>query len=251
MSYSWSYSAFSTALTCLRKFQYVYIDKLTPEYNSADLAFGSALHLALNACLTGGSGEEVFTTYWQTFKYTDLVYGRYKWTDLETIGLQFVAKFQKYYVKRFKVHTAEVRLFAEYRGIKFEGTMDLLAEFDAVMTLVDFKTTSAKYEPDKAKVSLQLYLYAYLCITSLKVTPAQIMYLPFIKGTGGIQTPVIEIFKEADMYRALDQMVDYLLLAKSPAEDLSPMNYNSCYAYGRKCEFWAACHGKDSEEGSA
>lgn len=246
MSYSWSYSAFSTALTCLRKFKLVYVDKLEPDYESGDLAFGSALHLALNACLTGGNGEETFLTYWGSYKGKDLTYGRFKWADLENLGVQFIAKFQKAYVKRFKLHTAEIRLYAEYRGIKLEGTMDLLAEFDGVMTLADFKTSSARYEPEKAKISLQLYLYSYLCIKGLGVTPAQIMYLPFLKTTGGIQTPVVESFVEECMYAALDEMVEYLVKLDAPNDlgiDVYPKNYNACLNYGRKCEHWSKCHG--------
>lgn len=246
MSRSWSYSHFSLALQCLRKFKYVAIDRLTPEYESGDLAFGSALHAALNAALEGGDGVGVFQVYWSTYKDKPLQYGRFKWQDLENLGLQFTSKFKKAYQSRFKLHTAEKRLFATYKGIKLEGTPDALAEFDGTMTLLDFKTSGMRYEAEKAKISLQLYLYAYLCIQSLKVTPAQIMYLPFLKATGGIQNPVIEPFKEEDMYAALDEMVEYIKL--QPVEDLAgskyPKNQNQCLGYGRKCEYWDQCWGQ-------
>lgn len=247
--YSWSYSAFSTALTCMRKFKHVYVDRLTPDYESGDLAFGSALHLALNEVLTGGDGEQTFLTYWNTYKGKDLQYGRFKWTELENLGVQFVAKFKKGAGSKFdEIQCSEKRLFGEYKGIKLEGTPDLLAEFEGIMTLVDFKTSSARYEPDKAKVSLQLYLYAYLCITQLKVTPAQIMYLPFLKSTGGIQNPVIEPFREEDMYAALDEMVEYVrtfeqydVMDGETVIRSYPKNFNQCFGYGRKCEFWSRC----------
>lgn len=248
MNTSWSYSALTSAVTCLKKYEHQYLLKTKPDYESGDLAFGSALHLALNASLTGGNGEEVFLVYWKSYKHKSLVYGRHKWQDLENLGVQFLAKFEKLHKKKYKLHTAEVRLYAEYKGVKLEGSLDFLGEYDGVMTLADFKTSSMKYEEEKVQTSFQLYLYAYLVIANGLPKPEQLMYVPFLKSVGGIQTSVVLKFDEGDMHKALDEFVAYCTLFDANPKWF-PKNYNSCLGYGRKCEMWSKCHANKEIQG--
>jgi len=62
--YSWSYSAYSSALRCLKEFDYTYIQKIPEAATDSDLRFGTALHGALNETISGGDGKEFFKVFW-------------------------------------------------------------------------------------------------------------------------------------------------------------------------------------------
>jgi hypothetical protein len=230
-------------MSCLRRFQLIYVEKLaTPP--GADLAFGSAVHSGVNAVLMGEDGEAVFEVYWDSYAGKDLDFGRYNWEQMKELGLNFISKFKRAYAPKFKVVQAEVRMYGEYRGLKLEGTMDFLGEYDGVMTMADFKTASVNYMPDKARAALQLYLYSYLAIKTFGVRPEQIMYLPFIKSAGSIQRPLIHKLDDAQMYEALDSMVDQI---ESFNLEKYPKNYNACFDYNKRCPFFERCHGGKNE----
>lgn len=213
------------------------IDQLDPnEPLSAELAFGSALHSAINACLTEECDEqELFLTYWNS--YENLEYGRFNHHEMMLIGLTLLKKFRKAYKPRLVPHTMEVRLYSEYKGIKLEGTMDYVGDYDGVLTLFDWKTTTYPYNKDKALNSLQLYLYAYLCQESLGVTPKQLGYLPFVKPTAAIQTPIIIPFENNKMLAMLNDMVEYV---KTMSKEY-PRNPNSCIQGKMVCPFFDRC----------
>lgn len=238
---SWSFSHYSMALQCLRKYKYVALDKIVPVGpESSDLIFGSALHAAINASLTGQDGRAVFEQLWLQYETKDVEYGRYKWNELATIGTTFINNFVKYHAKHYELEFAEKRLYAEYRGIKLEGTMDYYGLYKGRKSLRDFKTSGQNYKPEKASIALQLYLYTYLALQNLFDAPETLGYTVFNKGTGSIQDLTWE-FDEKVMYQALDNMVDYLSILSKPDQKF-PGNYGACLDYNRKCPFFDKCH---------
>lgn len=239
---SWSYSQYSAAVKCLRYFKYVYIDKLDSGVpGSGDLAFGSALHSAINSSLLGGDGEDVFSIYWDSYKEKEVKYGRFDWEELRTLGLNFISKFERLHSKKYEIHTAEKRLYASYRGIKFEGTIDFYGKYNGSASLRDFKTSGYNYDKSKALCALQLSLYAFL-VKSGGDSIETVGYTVFNKGTGSIQDLTWE-FDEKKMYRDMDELVDYLeLLDKGKF----PANLNSCIMGSMKCDFFEKCYGTRS-----
>lgn len=237
---SWSYSAYSTAAQCPQKYKYLFIDKLKAETESGDMTFGSALHSALNADLTGQDGSAVFELFWSSYKDKPLEYGRYKWADLAKLGTKFLQTFRTKYAPRIKLEFAETRLYGEYRGTKLEGTPDCLATFDGTRTLIDFKTSGQNYSADKGTIALQLYLYAYLLIQNGHGPIDKLAYFVFNKGTGCIQTPLILDFSEERMKQFLNQMTDHIELL---SESTHCKNVGACLDYGKRCPFWTRCHG--------
>lgn len=247
MKDSFSYSEFSTALNCLRKYKLLYVDRIIEaQTENGDLVFGSALHSAINTVLEGGDGEMGFEIYWDSYKGKEVAYSRFKWEELREIGLNFVSKFKRFYAPKFTPMVMERRLYSSYKDIKLEGTMDFIGEYEGVVTLFDWKTTGYPYAKNKPLTALQLYLYAYLCQQELKITPKQIAYLPFVKSTGSIQKPLLLEFKEETMLHMLDTMVDYI--TKLKAGDSYPKNPNYCIQGQRECEYMARCWGGNTND---
>lgn len=240
----WSYSNYSTAAQCLRKYKLAVVDKIIPESPlSGDMVFGSALHSAINAVLTGQDGGSVFQLYWSSYKTKDLEYGRFGWEELSKLGAEFIRKFVKGHATKYKLEAAESRLYGEYKGVVLEGTPDYFGLYNDQPCLRDFKTSSRNYPPEKADCALQLYLYSYLHIRNGGKTPVTLGYTVFNKGTGSIQDLTWE-FSGSKMYEALDDLVDYCSKINE-FEASYPKNLNSCLDYGRKCAYYGICHPKE------
>lgn len=239
MSYSWSYSAYSSAVQCLQKYKLCYIDKIAPDYDSGDMAFGSALHSAINGILTGEDGEALFEIYWNSYEGLPLNYGRFKWPQLKELGLNFCSKFARLQASKYKLEFAEERLYGEYKGVKLEGTLDFYGLYKDKLSLRDFKTSGYNYADEKKFTSLQLYLYAYLAITNGKKAPETLGYTVFNKGVGSIQDLTWD-FSEATMYAALDDLVSYCKLLTGGEY---PKNLNSCMIGSQRCAYFSKCHG--------
>jgi hypothetical protein len=237
---SWSFSSYSTALSCLQKYKYVYVDKLQQEQEIGDLAFGKAVHSAINGSLEGEDGEMLFDLYWGTYKTLPVEYGRYKWDYLQNAGSELMRKFVKFYKPRLEPIIMEKRAYSEYKGMKVEGTLDFYGKLDGVESLIDWKTTGYPYDKDKALIALQLHLYAYLCINEFKVVPKQVVYFPFVKSKGSIQEPIIIPLDESKMHAMLDTMKAYVDKLGSSSD--APKNYNSCIMGTMKCQFFNKCH---------
>lgn len=247
---SWSYSAYSTAAQCLRKYKYTYVDKIVPEGpEGGDLVFGSALHSAINACLTGGDGPGTFELYWSSYETKELEYGRFKWAELAKIGSEFIRKFIKGHADKYKLEFAEKRLFAHYKGLALEGTPDFYGIYDGRTSLRDFKTSGQNYPQHKAQCALQLYLYAYLYRVTFPASPIDTLgYTVFNKATGSIQQLTWD-FDAKKMYEALDNMLAYCTRVPEPGQDFYPKNLNACLDYNKKCAFFDKCHGGNDGQG--
>lgn len=244
---SWSFSAYSTALQCLRKYKYIYVDKLMPEGpESGDLLFGSALHSAINASLLGDNGEALFEIYWMAYKDKEIEYGRFKWKELAELGANFIRKFVKYHSPKYKLEFAEKRLFSEYRGIRLEGTLDFYGLYNGLRSLRDFKTSGRNYEAEKSDCATQLYLYSYLYLANNPAAGIDTLgYTVFNKGTGSIQDLTWK-FDENKMLEVLDELVSYTKHLTATEE--YPKNFQSCLDYSRKCPYYDLCHKGEKNE---
>ena len=220
----------------------MYVDKLAstaPE--SGDLAFGSALHSAINGVLTGQNGEELFEIYWNSYQDKEIVYGRFKWAELKELGLKFLSKFSRLHSGKYSVSRAEQRLYGEYRGVKFEGTPDFLGLYGGKPSLRDFKTSGYNYPKEKEDTALQLYLYAYLAVSAADFYPETLGYDVFNKGTGSIQTMTWD-YDKYTMFKYLDDMVDYCEMIDKQTHYAK--NPNACVMGSIKCSMFDQCWGK-------
>jgi hypothetical protein len=243
MTYSWSYSAFSTALVCLKKFHLLYVDRIG-SIKSPEMSFGSALHLGIESLLKGENGQEIFKIYWQSIEGDFEEWGRYSHKEMARMGQVFLDKFEKGHLKHFKVHTMEKRLYSNYKGMKLEGTLDYCGDYKGIATVMDWKTSAYPYEKEKALTSLQLNLYAYLAIKELDYTPKQLGYTPFVKNSGSIQGPLLVDFSEKHMLELLDGMLEYAAMFEKMGSIKNP---NSCVIGSRVCEMYSVCWEKEKK----
>lgn len=241
MSCSWSFSHYSTLLRCKQLYQYQIIDK-APEFQEVDgnLKFGTALHAALNAIVHGKNGESLFELTWEEEEGNDHDYGyKHNHASIGQMGLGFLSKFRKAYLKDIEPIFAEERLFGTYGDIKLEGTPDLIAKYKGVVTLFDFKTSAYSYDKDKATNSLQMYLYAYLAEQNKIANVEQICYLVFCKDKGSIQTPIIEKIDKNKSLHMLEDMQNYIKMLTS--SEVNTKNPNACFMGKHKCPAFDRC----------
>lgn len=236
-----SFSHFSLALSCLRKYQYVVIEKLQEPQNE-HFAFGSALHAAMHASLENENAYDVFRMYWESEVPKIAEFGRFPPDALLEIGLGFIEKFEKRYKPKMKVIQLETKLHGNIGGIDIEGTPDAVVEYDGVKTLIDFKTTGYNYDKDKAKSSLQLRLYTAL-LAQNGVFVDQVMFLPFVKSTGGIQNPIIEPVDAESNNLLFAEFVEYAKMLGDTIEKQKTLMRNpaSCIMGKSKCHFYDKC----------
>lgn len=238
---SWSFSAYSFAVTCLRKYKLCFIDKIpTPGGESGDLLFGSAIHSAINAVLTGQDGAAIFSIYWESCRGQDVGYGRYDWSYLKELGEKFVSRFEKLHAKKYEMEKGEVRLYGEYRGVKLEGTMDFYGKYEGKTSLRDFKTSGYNYDKAKKLIALQLNLYTYLGIVNGLTPPDTLGYTVFNKGMGSIQDLTWK-FDEKAMFSHLDDLVSYCQTLEKV--DAHPRNPNACIMGASRCGYFDLCWG--------
>lgn len=235
---SWSYSMYSDAVKCLQYFHYVYVDRLAPPQDipNGDLIFGSALHSALNASLRGEDGEDVFLVYWDSYKTSKVKYGRYRWDALRSLGKEFIRKYARH-GKKSVLLKGEERLYAEYSGVRLEGTPDFIGTYDGVPCVADFKTSAYNYDKDRARISLQLYLYAYLAIQNGVIAPRRLSFIVFNKSGSSIQL-IHEEYSESLMRIHLDNMTAY---CKMLGDEPPKRNPNSCIIGQTKCQYFDVC----------
>lgn len=240
---SWSFSHYSLALQCLRKYKYVCVDKIIPDVpERGDLVFGSALHSAINACLTGEDGPSTFEIYWSSYQDKEIEYGRYGWKELAKLGAEFMRKFAKYHAPKYEFILGEKRLYAKYKSVNLEGSPDALTKYNGEITLADWKTSGYNY-PQEKTTSMQLNLYAFLLLEN-GYSVENLQYLVFNKGTGSIQNLTWKFSKDK-MLEYLDSMADYCYDFQNRLT--FPKNINACLNFNRPCEFYEICESKPQE----
>src|SRR5690606_27931423 len=142
----------------------------------------------------GEDGEETFSLYWNSYQDADLRYTRFKFDDLNDIGLKLIARFARLHAKHFTPFKMEERLFGKIGEFDIEGTPDFLGDFKGVPSIVDFKTSSKKYHKSRIISDEQMMLYAALSNQCLQYLPKQRIYYVFVKDTTpSIQTLVEDI----------------------------------------------------------
>lgn len=247
---SFNYSALTTAYECNTLYKYLYIDKIKADVpDSGDMKFGTAIHMALESMLSGDADYlGLFELYWNIEKTHNNKYGRYTWQDLREQGHVLLTRFERLHKKNFSVHSMEQRLYGSIGDIKVEGTPDFIGDYKGKKTIVDFKTSGARYSKDRARISEQLVLYAHLANQSLDYVAEQVLYVVFIKGN----TPAIQLvsapIKPAKTAEIIQNVKDQCEeLTKKIESGKFSRNYSQCIMGEYKCAFFDKCHGASEE----
>lgn len=244
---SFNYSALTTFRRCKQLYKYLYVDKLTPDVpRSGDMAWGTGMHLGVEGYLEGEDGLRRFNTYWDIERKANNRYGRYSWEALRDQAQILLPRFERLYLKKFKVFQMEKRLYGTIGQVKVEGTPDFLGEYEGVPTLLDFKTSGYRYPKAKTQISEQLYLYAHLAAQSENYPVKQLVYFVFVKGSApGIQvlTRKVTDREMGAVLKDLEETVEDVILAQE--KQRFTMNRGSCIMGEIRCDFFERCHGKE------
>lgn len=210
---------------------------------SADMAFGTAIHAAIQAIFEGYSGSGLFQDLWgEQRKREDLNYTRYKWEDLNVIGEELITRFHDY-KKHFVPAHLEQKLIAPLGNHLISGTVDFIGMYKGIPSVVDWKTSAMPYDAYKIRCNEQMYGYDYLARTALGFQAEQKVYGVAIKDLKNPrwQFRVAPLTEEnrAKMMSNLEQMCETIANTKT-----FHRNPNSCVAYKRVCPYFEHCFGE-------
>lgn len=202
-----SVSQINLYLACSFKYRLTYIDEVPKPFKPAALAFGSAIHSALEwihkQILQGKTMDEakaidIFEADWYAMAIDEI---RYKNGETEKVLLEKGRNMIAVYLESrgdnsiravempFEVPLADVET-GETLPIPLKGVIDLVEEND---TIVDFKTAARAMSDEDLANNLQLtvYSYAYTHLTKrepalrfdvlFKTKEAKIEHLPTIR----------------------------------------------------------------------
>lgn len=194
-------SQITSYLLCPLKFRFNYIDKLPKPWKPAALAFGSAMHSALEAWqMSRLSGEEmpsqavegIFLSDWEAEKAGDLFFKDDDEPDqLRDRGRVLIHQAMEV-LRPDPPEAVELPFTVDLEpwdidvpSPKLRGVFDLLLSGDR---LVEMKTASRKFDRETLERHLQLTAYAY-AYQKLTGRPAKLQVLTLLKT----KTPKVEL----------------------------------------------------------
>ena len=261
-----SFSAREKYEQCGYKYYLHYVMRYRSSLLSSALAFGNALDLALNELLIGKDNfHDVFDSEWS--KYKDVTIDYYK-SDLDSSLLNTSEKElplaeQNFISLRYKGHKLldayQAEIFPKIKKVisiqeevtikgydengeetedSIYGKLDLIAMIEAEdgtvhHALLDNKTTSEPYAKNSVQTKDQLALYAsgFPDIQSFG-------YLTLNKKNFKTQIILDNINEE----RRDEVLTKFIATLDKIKDNVFDKNLKSCYAFGRRCEYYSHCH---------
>lgn len=171
-----SHSRKQTMLTCGKKYQYNYIDRLEPVARSSNLGYGSAIHTAISAYLTaqafGATIDpiEIFNREWAEFCQGDVSYSSV-WDEQKLIetGKRSLEVFLEDWAQRGWTPIMDVNGLPVIErqlevllpnGVRYLVILDTaVRDQNDKVIILDFKTPAAASIPGFASLSDQLIGY--------------------------------------------------------------------------------------------
>ena len=215
-------------LRCPANYKRKHIDGIREKTSSSAMSFGTAMHTALKAHFDGEDPYMSFNMYWNSLKDEHLEYDRFSWEDLGAMAVDtFLPNFLRLHAKHIEPVRMEETLTMPILGEHtLQGTYDIVANVDGVLTMIDYKTSAKEYPKSKIYRNPQLYIYAALYKHTYGVMPQQIMYKVFIKTEKRIQSLKINLTEESlqhNMNNVTDIVEDIVNRKKFYC------NYQSCF----------------------
>jgi CRISPR/Cas system-associated exonuclease Cas4 (RecB family) len=232
-----SYSRIQRYLTCPEQYRLYYVEGLRARVESASLAFGAVVHLALAELFRHGLDPvTTFKQEWQALREVELRYSRKEtWESLSQKGERLLQKFCCEHVQKIgKVISVEkvFELGLSNLDLPFIGIIDLIAEKEGKRTLVEFKTAVADFEDYEIALLDQLTAYQLA-----EPDVEQVAVCVFVKS----KEPRIEWHITQ---RTPDQAIEYLEKTELIAEQIGRGNfYKRPGKWCRQCDFLPVCVG--------
>jgi CRISPR/Cas system-associated exonuclease Cas4 (RecB family) len=159
-----SHSRVSKYLHCPEQYRLHYVENLRPRVPDANLVFGQLVHQALAQLFrTGADPAESFDNAWLVLANELLTYSdRESWQVLRDKGAALLRRFVAEEAPRIGAVRAVEKQFTltiTNLGAPLVGIIDLVAELDAALTVIDFKTAKSAYPEHEVALSDQLTAY--------------------------------------------------------------------------------------------
>ena len=236
---SWWPSRLNDYRHCLQFGKLKHEDKVIPQSENIDTAFGTGVHLGLNEILIGGDGEELFKLFWDTCKHLPREF-KFGWEALGEMGPVFLARFKRLHAKHFRPVHMEERLFGSLGPYAVEGTPDYLGYFKDEPAVVDFKTSSRPYAKEIIHSHDQTVFYAHLAKQQINFHPKRKVLYVFVKDATAPRIQVLEkCLTETEICETLENVKAEI--ADYSTRKTHPKNYTSCVSGPLVCPGFKIC----------
>jgi hypothetical protein len=166
----YSYTQISQYLGCPRRYKYRYLDGWVEKESSASLLFGRAFENALAALFRHEDPGQVLFDHWSQYRNLSLEYSRGEtWESMLDCGIRLIERFVQDERVRIPIprRNLQIKFTRELRGgNQFVAYIDAIGDLDGKRSVIDWKTTSARYpEGPAGLLALDPQLAAYSWVT--------------------------------------------------------------------------------------
>jgi hypothetical protein len=169
---SYSYTQIAQYLSCPKRYRYRYVDGWQEKEVRAAAVFGRVLEEALTAYFHGQDASAVFFEAWGKYRDSKLEYAKgASWDGMAHQAVQLLDRFAQ--DSRVLIRRPRQDLQVKYlrrlsQRSEYLAYVDAIGTFDGCRTLIEWKTTSARY-PDEIDqlYSLDQQLIAYSWISGI------------------------------------------------------------------------------------
>jgi PD-(D/E)XK nuclease superfamily protein len=232
-----SFSRVQRYLLCPEQYRLHYVEGLRAKVESASLAFGALVHLALAEHFRHGLDPvATFKQDWQALRDVELKYSRKEtWGSLSQKGERLLQKFCSEHRRKIGKVVSVEQVFEvglSNVSLPFTGVIDLIAEMGGKRTLVEFKTAASDYEDHEVALLDQLTAYQ---LFEPEAVQAAVCVLVKTKE------PKIEWHATR---RVPEQVIEYLEKVQVVAEQIERRNfYKRPGKWCRQCDYLPLCVG--------
>src|SRR5207248_2727329 len=178
----YSYSQINQYLSCPRGYRYRYLEGWREKDTRANLVFGRVFEQALSAYFKGEDCGQRLHDEWAKFREVRLDYSRGDtWDTMLTQGVMLLERFCQGDRVRIKNPTGhlQVRLSRQLSpNAEFVSYIDAIGEVDQTHSIIEWKTTSARYSEEPAGLlALDPQLVCYSWMTGI----AEVVMVVFVR----------------------------------------------------------------------
>jgi hypothetical protein len=236
------YSAINCAYFCEKKYELQYVLGLGEPANSLDMAFGTAVHAAINAYFEGGDAVACFTMAWGMINPGGYSKSRFDYAQLKDIGEIMLTKWVRSHAKKYVPQYIEQKVSFNINGHPFIGTPDFIGTLDGQVVLADWQTSGYRYDKRAPIIQEQLWVYAEACKQNYGFYPEALVYAVFVKDGASIQNPIVFPFDLKKHKKMLDNVT--LVVSSLESRKEFVMNKSNCM----RCSFVGHCYKGESNE---
>jgi hypothetical protein len=221
MAMTYSYTQLSQYLRCPRSYRYRYLDGWREKERRATMVFGRCFENALEALFRREDPGAALFSDWGAYRNTALEYKKGDtWDCLVHQGIHLLDCFARDNRVQVENPQSHLQVKISHRlpgGSEFVGYLDAIAKLDGILSIIDWKTTTARY-PDTPKdlLSLDPQLICYSWLTGI----SEVAFVVFVRK----HHPEIQYLKATI---SDEQRKEFGRLVETTVNQIEAANFNS------------------------